>query len=140
MGAADQSLSESRQVIVWCDLENKEAGKIRLKWLQTQPEDDPDIYIGINPDTSTLVGPSFRIGRKYRIIYSSPVRLPFNHPQEGPAAYHVAEIIGTIINPFQMADVECIICAPSDYSIKEKMHSSKSQFRLYIGDCLEPVD
>lgn len=133
------SLAEARQMIAWCDLKNKEENKKLLHWLELYSEDDRDVYIGIHPDTGALVGPCIQIGEKIRVIYKSPVRLPFDDPEEGAVIFHVAEIVGTILNPFQLSNVECVICNLDDYSIKKNTSSNKSVFRLFAGDRLENV-
>lgn len=118
---------------------NTEGGKKLIKWLQLYPEDAPDVYIGLHPDDSTLIGPRIRIGQRYRIVYSSPVRLPFKD-EEGPGVFHVAEIEGTLVNLFRMSDVHCIICMPEDYTKRETMSSERSVFRFFVGDELELLE
>lgn len=127
---------EAQEAIAWCDEVNAEGEKKLIKWLQLQPEDDPDVYIGLHPEDSTLIGPSIKIGQRYRIVYSSPVRLPFKDA-EGPAVFHIAEIEGTLITPFLMSDVHCIICMPDDYTVRETMSAERSFFRLFVGDELK---
>lgn len=131
-----QELLEARQAIAWCDEVNAEGGKKLINWLQLQPEDDPDVYIGVHPEDSTLIGPNIRIGQRYRIVYSAPVRLPFKD-NEGPAVFHIAEIEGTLVTIFLMSDVHCIICMPDDYTVRETMSAERSFFRFFVGDALE---
>ena len=131
------SNEEGEMVRAWCDAKNKEIGKISIRWLKIRPEDEPDHLIGINSESNEIIGPNIYVGKKYRIVYSSPVRLPFILSGEGAVAYHVAEIKGTLTYPFTLSDVECVICKPDDYSVKETMRATKSVFRLFVGDKIE---
>lgn len=134
-----RELLEARKAIAWCDEVNAEGGKKLIKWLQIQPEDEPDVYIGMHPEDSTLIGPNIKIGQRYRIVYSAPVRLPFKDA-ERPAVFHVAEIEGTLITPFLMSDVHCIVCMPDDYTVRGTMSAERSFFRFFVGDEFELLE
>ena len=129
----------AKEMTAYCDTMNGKAGKEPIRWLQITPEDNPNHYLGLDPKNNTIVGPAIDVGRRYRIVYSSPVRLPFRVEGEGNVALHVAEIKGTILNPFLLSDVEYVVCQPDDHSVKMNIRADKSAFRLFMGDELEPL-
>lgn len=135
----ENSLLEAKKMVAWCDEKNRGNGKKLVQWLQITPEDDPDLYIGIHPDNGTLMGPEIRVGKRYQVVYSSPIRLPFNLPKEGAVVFHVVGIKGTLVDLFQLSEVECVICKPDDYSIKHDVRADRSIFRFFIGDKLEAL-
>lgn len=136
--ANEMELSEE-DLKKWCWIKNRKQGKIQINWAQLEPQDEPEKYLGIHPETNELIGPAFFLGRRYRIIYSSPVRLPFILPGEGGVVYHVAEIEGFIKNLFWLESVKVIICKPDDYSIRQEMEATKSVFYFFVGDQLEAI-
>lgn len=132
-------ITDNKEMIAWCDGKNKEAGKKLLKWLQIASADNPNKYVGVHPDTNAIIGPEIIVGKRYLVVYSSPVRLPFIDPAEGTVALHVKEIEGKLRNTFQITNVKGIVCSPDDYTVTAPLNSDLSQFRLYVGDKLEPL-
>lgn len=122
----------------WCDLQNHQAGKKQIWWSQISPDDEPELFLGIHPETKALIGPEIREGRKYHIIYSSPVRLPFDFGKEGLAAIQVAEIKGTLVNISTLSDIECLIFMPGNNSVRKTI-AIKSVFRFFVGDKIQEL-
>ena len=137
---SENGVSDNRKAIDYCDSENQKAGRILIGWINTDPHEESDSYIGFNPETRAITGPGVCVGSCYKIIYQIPVILPFIDPKKGPVAYHVAEIIGRLISIHRLADVSCVICSPDDYAVRSTLKSNKSIFRLFVGDKLEKRD
>lgn len=129
----------TQEMIAYCDLKNKEAGKKLLEWLQITPQDDPNHYIGIDPETNKITGPNIYVGQRYRIIYNSPVRLPFKIEGEGNVVFHVAEIEGVLLNPFWLSEIKGVVCQPDNYSVRMSISADRSVFRLFVGDELKSI-
>jgi hypothetical protein len=130
---------QENMIRAYCDNMNQEAGKVEMQWFQIQPEDDPDAFIALNPITRVLCGPNVRVGKRYHLTYSSPVRLPFLDKLNEGVAFHVKEITGTLNDIFHMHDVKLIVCQPDDYSITGNVESNISVFRFFDGDQIEEL-
>lgn len=148
-GVESKSLTPSEmEILNYCDAMNERSGRELVTWFRiTSDPDDLGIYVrrsqkpivGFPGIYGLLGGQQIRVGKEYRITYSSPVRLPFMDPEEGVVILHVAEIEGTLSEPLALADVRCVVCQPDNYSIQTEVSAEKSVFRFFEGDQLLEV-
>lgn len=128
------------KMIAYADFRNREKGRNHLKWLRVTPQDNPNLLIGIDPDTNAIIGPNIECGTRYKIAYKEIMILPFNHSSQGNVVFYVAEIEGTLATSgTKLLDVKLVICAPGDYSIRENISATHSVFRLCKDDTIEEV-
>jgi len=130
-------------LVNWCDAKNLEGGRKVLGWFQINSE-EPDHFVGTKKGffehMDVPVGPDIHVGRRYRIIYHSPVRLPFVHPTESDCAFHVAEIEGEICGPpLTLKDVKVVVCVADNHTVRQTIEADKSIFRLFEEDVIQQI-
>ena len=129
---------EAREAIAYTDKINKERGRKFLQWAALRPEDDPDVFTGL--DDGRLVGPGVRRGKRYRIRYAKPTILPFHTPAQRNMAFQVLQVEGRLsATGFHLRDVSFVYCNPDNESDVSSGTADKSIFRVAVDDEIQEV-
>ena len=100
-------------------------------------DESPAYFSTIHPVTRRVADRSVLEGDRVTIAYKTPVRLPMIHPEEGHVALTVASITGTVRREqtqLALHDAECVICAPTDHSVRDTCAVTHTILRLFPED------
>ena len=127
-------------IIAYSDKLNEERGRQAIKWVQINPDGEPNLLTGVHPQTGAIIGPGICRGQRYRLRYTKPHSLPFNDESGQPILYQVKEIEGTLgPKGLWLLNINGLVCDLNDETVTTELKSSKSVFRLCPGDEIKEV-